>query len=1015
MLGFFNMSTGLHQLLVLWLILGGTVGETSLSAQEISPPATSQYLIRSWQVDQGIPNNTVNAIHQTRDGYLWLGTDAGLIRFDGVQSRQFGLTEGLNSLQVSALQTDHQGALWIGTIGGGLSRYAQGRIESFTALTGLPGNTISSLAESTNGDLWIGSFTGISRFRAGHFERMATNLGSIHIYDLASDQQGNVWAATLHHGLLCFRGDAVSTNARPPKIEQFNPRCVLTDQSGRLWVGVREQCIYCLEQGVWKRYGTNDGLPEMVLNRLTQTAEGTVWVGSLNDGLYYFHNGRFQALRQANGLPDDAILSLWADRQFLWVGSQSGGLSRVGPKKISVQHVMEGASECQLRSLAETPDGTIWAGMYGQAIYAGRKGNFAAVNEKPFRDHLIVEALLTAADGSLWWGAGPAVYQWNNGKQIFKYNEGWLAGDRVWCLATNQAGGLWIGTYNGQLRQLQAGKFFTVNGLSGRPLTALAQTTDGALWIGSLGGGLTRWQQGKLTTFTTKDGLRSNSIRALWVDADGTLWIGTDGGGLARWSQDRLVIFTTAQGLQEDTVLQILEDDDGSLWLGGNHGISRVYKRSLNDVAEGKISALHTLAFSRSDGMASEACVGNFGAALKSSDGQLYFSTAKGIITIDPRQQTNNVVPPAVLLENILVDGLPVTGPKTSGHAASEAPALEIQPGRHRFEFHYTGLSFEAPEKIRFQYQLAGLDLRSIDAGNVRVAHYGYVPPGEYRFKVTACNGNGLWHPTGAEIAFTIRPYRWQTLWFKWVTAAVLVGLLGLIIRYAERRRYRARLRRLEQERAMTSERERIARDLHDELGSSLNFIAMSLSDLGRAQGATVKHWRTRLEKVSKYAIRTACSLDEIVWAVNPRNDTLRSLVEYLTQITRELFEDSSIRCRFHIPDQLPEWPLPPEMRHNLFLTVREALSNAAKHSQATEISLAVRTVGSHVKILIRDDGLGFEAASAEAGERNGLKNMRQRIEALGGQFNVDTAPGQGTIITLSVACPAAKNLEKIP
>lgn len=980
------------------LMLAGAVPPPA-GAQEAANPA-SPFLIRSWQTDQGLPNNTVNAITQTRDGYLWLGTDNGLVRFDGVQSRVLGLTEGLSSLQISALLEDHQGALWVGTTGGGLNRLFHGHIENFTSKDGLAGNSIQTLLEATNGDIWVATSTGLSCRRNGRFEVIGQNLGLV--YDLARDRRGNIWVATLHHGLGCFQNGNFSTNNRPVSVRDFNPRCLLVDRQDRLWVGAREKCIYCYENGNWTRYGTNEGFPEIVLNRLAQTAEGSVWAASLNEGVYYLQNGRFNALRMQDGLPDDAVLSLYADAQFLWAGSQSGGLSRIGPKRLSVYHALDGFSECQLRSLTETTNGDLWVGTYGQGIYRRPAGAtvLAEMVDKPFQDHAIVEAMLGTADGSLWWGAGPVLYQWRDGQVQFKFGEGVLAGDRIWCLCEAPGAGMWVGTYNGQLLHLDQGKVTTLKGLSGRPVTSLAWAKDGTLWIGSLGGGLGRWQNGQLTTLTMKDGLHSNLIRALRLDSDGTLWIGMDGGGLARWSHERLVSFTSRAGLIDDTILQILDDDNGSLWLGSNRGIYRVYKRVLNDVAEGRVAGVHTLVFGRSDGMPTEACVGNFGAALKTHDGQLCFSTAKGIVVIDPRHQANNAAPPAVLMEDVYLDG--------RGLAALPAGTdQQVPPGRHSFEFHYTALSFDAPEKIQFKYQLIGLDSHWIEAGNIRVAHYGYVPPGRYRFRVLAGNGNGQWNETGAETAFTVLPYFWQMAWFELLLALAILGLLAGGIRYVERRRYRARLKRLEQERAMTTERERIACDLHDELGSSLNYISMSVSDLGRSRGGDAEQLKARLEKVSAFAVRTARSLDEIVWAVNPQNDSLRSLVEYLTQLARELFEDTGIRCRFLIQADLPALPLPPEMRHHLFLTVKEALNNALKHAHATEIVLGATTAGRQMEIFIQDNGAGFEAAAVTAGsERNGLKNMRRRIEKLGGRLTVETKPGGGTTIRLTVSYP---------
>ena len=997
------MSNSFQKFVIGCQLFFGLCAAQLVNAEDSVKLPSSNFFIRSWQDQQGLPNNTVNAIAQTRDGYLWLGTDEGLARFDGVHCQVFGLSDGLKNIQISALLEDRRGALWIGTAGGGVGRMLHGEIKTYTVKDGLAGDSISSFVEATNGDVWIGTHTGLSRWHNGVFEPLAKELGPLLVFDLAKNRAGDIFAATLHNGLLRFQGEKVSIADGETGTITNNPRCVFVDSRDRVWTALRERKMLCGENGSWTSYGTNEGFPEVVAYRVSETSDGTIWVGSWNEGLYYFQNGSFNSLQKEDGLSDDAILSLFAGHdKFLWVGTQSGGLNRIGPKKLSVYHVMEGASESQLRSLAQTTNGELWVGTYGQGVYQWRESEFEPFQDPHLRNHLLVEAMLSAQDGSLWWGAGPSLYQRKDGKLISYFGDTpWLTGDRVWSLCEDRESGIWIGTYNGKLGLLRKGKFSPVKELSGKAITALAQETDGTLWIGSLGGGLARLQNQQLTFFTVKDGLQSELIRTLHLDADGTLWIGTDGGGLNRWSHGRMRGFTTGQGLLDDIILQILEDDDGSLWLGCNRGICRVSKRVLNDVANGKSSSVHPLNFEVADGMASEECVGNFGAALKTQSGQLCFATAKGIVVIDPRQQSHVAPLPSALIENVLVDKqiLKLEPELHSG--------LIIAAGRHSFEFRYTGIGFDAPEKIHFRYRLEGLDSGWIEAGDSRVVRYSYLPPGEYRFVVQACNFNGQWAEPGAGLSFAVLRHFWQTTWFAVLTGIVLLAAIAAVIRMVERRRYRARLKRMMQERAMENERVRIARDLHDELGSSLNYISMSITDIGQSPETNAEKLKQRAEKISGFTVRTARALDEIVWAVNPRKDSLRSLVEYLTTFAREQFENTDVHCRFQIADNLPELLLPPEMRHNLFLVVKEALNNALKHSHATAISLVAQTDERQIEIGIQDNGDGFDlAALPSQNERNGLENMRQRMAALGGRFQLETQPGHGTRITLAVDYP---------
>jgi len=969
------------------------------------------FLIRSWQNQQGLPNNTIKAVTQTHDGYLWLGTDAGLARFDGVRSEVFGLHEGLKNLQVSALVEDRRGNLWIGTAGGGVARMYQGAITNYTTRDGLAGDSVSSLMEATNGDIWIGTQTGLSRWHNGRFLPVAKELGPMMVFDLAKDRQGGILAATLHHGLLRFQDDTYSLLYGQAGRITNNPRCVLVDHQDRIWVGLREKQVMCCANGTWTTFGTNEGFPPVVTYHLAESADGTVWAGSWNEGLYYLKNGRFHALQKKDGLSDDGIVSFFQGRdRFLWVGTQSGGLNRIGPGNVKVDYVMEGTSECQLRSLAQTTDGQIWAGTYGQGLYRWQGNQSIPFTPgEPSGSHLLVEAVLSGRDGSLWWGAATALTQWKDGNVIIQLGgwEPWLNGDHILCLAEDRDAGIWIGTFNGKVGLLKQKTITTLPGLSGKPVTSMVQAPDGTLWIGSLGGGLGRWRAGSLTVFTTRDGLQSDLIRSLLLEPDGTLWIGTDGGGLNRWSQGRMAGFSKAQGLQDDIILQILADDDGCLWLGCNRGIYRVTKRTLNDVARGDSPRLRPLKFGIAEGLASEQCVGNFGAAIKTRDGKLRFATTAGIVVIDPHRQANAPNLPVALMEEGYWDDQPISKLPAAG-TAEASPT--IPPGNHRFEFHYTGIDFASPEKIRFRYRLEGLDHGWTEAGEARVARYSFLPPGKYRFCVQAGHLDGPWNETGAGLNFAKAPYFWQTGWFEAIAALTLTGLMAVGIRLAERRRYRARLRRIEQEQAMQNERVRIARDLHDQLGSQLTHISM-LSDISQPAArpeARLEKLEKRVRQISEVAVHTVRSLDEIVWAVNPRNDTVRSLAEYLTQFLRELIESTRIDYRFQIDEDLPEWPLPPDLRHNLFLAVKEAVNNAVKHSRASLVILGVKCSGSQLEIYVQDDGAGFDAAAVRRREGCGLQNMRQRIESLGGQLAIESGPGKGTTVRLILPHSAA-------
>ncbi len=975
-----------------------------------------------------MPQDSVWAIVQTRDGYLWIGTGGGLARFDGVRFKVFGMAEGLPSLHVRALLEDRHGALWIGTAKG-LCRYAGGKFQTWTVRDGLAGDIISRLAEDPRGVIWIGTTSGLSRWADGRFETitLTEDPADAGVRALAIDRDGEVWVSLVKQGLKRrssaglrraevgaptakgMSAEAGVRGQRPapatqagfveavgvPEIQGSGALSLLKDHGGRMWVSGQGR-VFCVDGASWQAYGAKDGLPAVPITCLGESADGTIWAGTTDQGLYFLRGGRFQRVRQAEGLSDEAVRALLSDRENnLWVGTRSGGLNRLQPRRVFTRKIWDGPTEAQPFSLAESAGGVLWVGTMGHGLYRLDSQGQAMVLRDEFQiNNPQVGAVVVARDGSLWCTAGPTLFHWQEGKLSSIRGNSWLR-----CLCEDVQEGLWIGNQEGALRLLRGGQLrdFTEFAPRGQ-LISLIQQPDGTLWIGSYGGGLARLKDGKRTLFTKQDGLRSDIIRALYLDHEGTLWIGTEGGGLSRFKDGRIVSFGKEQGLPDETILQILEDGAGQIWLGSYHGIFRISRRALNEVAVGRAAYLHARVFDRSDGLQSEECVGGFGTCLKSRSGLLYFATGSGLVVIDPKQSWDKGAPPTVWLEEMLVDGeaWPV---ETGGATAPGSGRLRIPPGKSRFEFHYTGLNFSAPEKVRFRYQLEGLDASWIEAGAQRAAYYSHLPPGHYRFKVQAHNGNGVWGKTGASIALRVLPHFWQTWWFIALLGAALAGSVALTVRTVERRRTQAQLRRLEQDRATERERARIARDIHDDLGARLTQIS-ALTEQAEREIPLASPTRRLVQHIHNTATETLSRLDETVWTVNPRNDRLDRLADYLMNYAEEFFRHTQIRCRFKVLGDVPGLPIGADPRHHLFLAVKEALNNAAKHSGATEVRLQIEFAAGAFIVSVHDNGRGFDAAECLARSR-GLENMRSRLELLGGRLDIETQPGKGATVRM--------------
>ena len=978
-----------------------------------SAPAQSP-IIRSWGTEVGLPQNSVNAIVQTRDGYLWLGTQDGLARFDGVRFKTYSVKDGLTSVGISSLLEDHQGVLWIGTYSSGLCCMKQGQIESVTGSDNQPGSdTITGLVEDGAGRLWVGSSGGLRFCQDGKLtgDSLFGRLRRAPILSLMRSRDGGtVWIASSTYGLFSYRNGKLEPCVGPAGHEKILGECLFEDRQGRFWVGIGNGTVLCRETGQWRVFGETNGLPFAFVTSMTEDAEGTVWAGSLDAGLYRFDGTNFNLVSQKDGLSADDIRSLLCDYEGnLWIGTRTGGLDRLSKRKLVVVSNAQGLTNDFTHSVAQTPDGTLWVGTTGGSMYRGNPSRF-----EPFRPedrvyfYATIFPVLTAPNGSLWWGAHNGMLHWQNNRLAdCVTNEPWIVDATVTALQNDPYGGMWIGTSAGHLVHMHDGLFAEFpKPITRATISSLAVETNGSLWVGTMASGLKFVPAGSDTPISITNGLPAKAnICALYLDHDGTLWIGTAGGGLSCRRNNRITSITASQGLPPQTVLQIVEDDHNFLWLGCRRGIFRVSKGDLLDCIDGKISFVRSRFFGINDGMLTEECSGGYcPAGLKTKSGLICISTVKGLVFMNPDELHDEMPPPNVLLEEALVSGVEqkfaddVSSGGASAYGGPPQLRLVIAPGRRDIELHYTAIGFSAPEKIGFRYKLTPLDSDWTEAGPRRTFSYPHLPPGEFTFHVQACNADGLWNGQDTTLAVTTLPFFWETSWFHVAAGLTLSGLFAGILWLVLRRRFKLRLARLQALNAIERERLRISKDMHDQVGSVLTQVSQ-LTDMGLNETDDETLVKKRLERIGNRARVAVQSLDEIVWATNPKNDNLTSFTEYISRFSDEFFEYTNIRCWQEMPAALPAMPLRADVRHNVFLAVREALNNALKHSKCTEVWLKMKIDDSRVTLKIEDNGAGFAPAQTAPGG-NGLGNMEARLAECGGQAVLASAPKKGTCVT---------------
>jgi ligand-binding sensor domain-containing protein len=716
----------------------------------------AQYGLDLWGSRQGLPQNSVASLLQTRDGYLWFGTEEGLVRFDGVRFTVFSArdTPGFTRNSVTALAEGSDGSLWIGTTHG-LVRKTESRFTRFAAADGLPDESIRALAAGADGTIWIGTGRGgLARWRNGQFEpplRRADGLPGGVVFALAVARDGTLWIGT-DGGLARLRGGRIEVFALPGDASNPTVNDVDEGRDGAIWVATDGQGLFRIRgDREVARFAPSDGLPSGFVYDVREDRDQSVWIAT-GGGLARLRDGVFERFASSDGLPNDLVVSLCEDREgSLWIGIDQGGLVRLRDAPIVSYSTRDGLSSNLPRVVLQDRDGTIWIGARGGGLTRYRDGRFTPVPAESVEASGSVSALAQSRDGSVWVGlSSGGLARFENGRLRVARPQG-LPAEPIRVIHEDRDGALWVGTTGGGVARVRDGRatvFRETQGLANDSVKAMAEGRDGALWVGTFDG-LSRYEGGRWTTFREKDGLSSAEIDALRVDADGTLWIGTDGGGLVRYRDGHFAAATVREGLFDNLVFSILDDDRGNFWMSCNRGVYRVARRELEELFAGRRRAVTSVSYGEADGMASAECNGSFqSAAWRARDGRLWFPTVAGIAVLDPVTLRDDPQPPPVLIERVLADGR-----ETATLRGARFPA-----GTRSLEFQYTGLSLVGPERIRFRHRLEGFDADWTEAGTRRSAFYTNLGPGSYVFRVAACNAEGIWKDAGTSLAFSIAP-----------------------------------------------------------------------------------------------------------------------------------------------------------------------------------------------------------------------------------------------------------------
>jgi ligand-binding sensor domain-containing protein/signal transduction histidine kinase len=955
---------------------------------------------------QGLPRSSVLAMTQTRDGCLWLGTGRGLARYDGMQFTLFNGNEtpGLSRQMVVKIFEDSRTNLWVGTESAGVFLARNGQWTNLDIGRGTPSGHLVAACEDSSGGVWLSTGDGqLYRYLNGKIE----SINARKCHALIAEDSGLIWIGlesasgvdTLF-ALGPFTGTVTSGFPLAYQLGVGKLDYLLASRQGGYWRLANNRIEKWRRDQRERDYGVYPWNPAHGVSAACEDNQGNLIVGTYGDGVYWF-DAQGKVTHLSSELGTSFVFCLVMDHQgCLWVGTDANGLKSVRPQ---VFELLDKAHHLAINSVCEDGDGGLWFAINNGGVDSWNNGQLREFREAEGLRDLYVRSVFADSRHRLWAGTkNLGLFELQNG-QFHPAPVSGLPNANVAALFEDRHGTLWVGTATGLARQTDgAWKVMTrSDGLSANSVQALAEDAEGSLWAGTTAG-LDRLQDGRMASFGRANGLPSDNITALRADSDGVLWIGTDG-GLARLQDGKFTSFGQKSGLPAEVVDYLVDDDQGYLWVAVTSGLFRAQKKEINAFAADQLKTITWREYGEKDGFpTTEYGSGSQPAAWRSPRGRLWFPTTRGLVSVEPAQLVRNTNQPPVVIESVRIqDQWQSVGTFRGGFTG----AITVPPGKQRLEIHYTSLNLADADRARFRYVMDGFADDWRLAGAERVAYYDKLPPGHYRFRVQACNEDEVWNEKGCTLAVDVLPPFWETWWFLTSSAAALLGLIVGSVHYASTQRLQRQLAVLRQQEALELERARIARDLHDQLGANLTQVAL-LGEMAEADREVPDEVAFHARQICQTARETTRALDEIVWTVNPSNDTLDGLMNYICKYAQEYFEVAGLRYRLNAPAQLPDAVISPEFRHNVFLVAKEAVNNVVKHAQAASVWLRLRLEPGRFILELEDDGRGLDPKAREKG-RNGLRNMAKRMADIGGQFEIGPAKGRGTLVRLSA--PLAK------
>ena len=920
----------------------------------------------SYSIEKGLSEAVVNDLMQDDNGYLWIATGYGLNRFDGFSFKNYYEENGLNNNKIYSIFQDSDGEIWVGT-GAGVNIVKGDSVHIVSELEPLTSSTILSIFEDSQGEFWFAT-DGQGVWHYDNSQKL-TQYQEIHglagnrVRDIVEDKKGTLWFGT-RDGLTSLEDGNFRSYTTNHGLPEDKIRDLLIDSSDRFWIATRSG-LSLFEDGTFQNYSDENGLINNRIQSISPDGEGGLWLGT-EEGASHFQNGEFKNYSTEQGLSNNIIYSTLLDREGnIWFGTFGGGVNLFFGDHIRNFTEDEGLPNDVITSITQDQQLNHWITTYGGGITKYNGSEFTTFDQgNGLVDNKVYSAIVDRDNrvliGTRW---GLSIYEDN---QFYNFDETELPYRKIRDIAENEnEPEFWMGTYGEGVLRYREGQFKLFdeqNGLGNNTVLAVEQGEDGSFWFATYGGA-SRYKDGEFTNYSIQDGLPNNGVLDILKAQNGDIWVSTFG-GIARFNGTSFESITPDDGLPDEVCYFIIQDNSGKFWVGTKEGVVRFnyddYKSGAAEEDNARLFQLYT----QDQGIIANEM--NAGAGFKDQDGKLWFGSVGGLTWFDPEGVRKNNAAPKVHIEQISV----------SGEGRTPDKGLKIPSDNQNLTFDYVGISFSAPEQVVYEYRLKGTG-EDWQRTNQRSVRYSALLPGEYTFEVRAQNNDGVWSTEKAVLTFNVLAPIWLKWWFIALVVLVFIGIIAFIYNY-----YRVR-KMVEIERM----RVRIASDLHDDVGSSLTEIALQ-SDFLQATEVDDELKQT-LDQIGTQSRKIVSSLDDIVWSIDARNDTLGDLTDRMQDYINNMLSQKEVLYEFDDLDMDEKLTVP--MKENLYLIFKEAINNIAKHSNASKVEVTLENKGDSFDLLIHDNGTGANPVRKSG---HGLRNMEMRAQRIDADITFKNSNG---------------------